>query len=177
MSLDVRRRSVRILRKICGVQTILPRSCILSDNILKEGDLAFASGGFSDVWKGYHNGNTVCIKAFRVYTADKLTKIKKRLFKEIVIWRRLSHPNVLPVLGISPELSPLCIISEWMSDGNILEFTWAHPKVNRLRLLAEAANGLQYLHSANIVHSALKPTNIVIDSNFHARLTDYYRPP
>ncbi|KAF9781279.1 kinase-like domain-containing protein [Thelephora terrestris] len=173
MSLDLRRRSVRILRRVCGMQTILPRSCILSDNIAREGDIAFASGGFADVWKGRHNGNPVCIKAFRAYAPDNLTKIKKRLFQEIVIWRRLSHPNVLPVLGISPKLFPLCIVSEWMVDGNILQFTTQRPEVNRLRLLAEAASGLQYLHSMDIVHSDLKPTNIVIDSNFHARLIDY----
>ena len=77
MSLDLRRRSVRILRRLCGSQNILPRSCILSENILKEGDIAFASGGFADVWKGRHNGNLVCIKAFRAYTAENLSKIKQ----------------------------------------------------------------------------------------------------
>ncbi|KAF9781357.1 kinase-like domain-containing protein [Thelephora terrestris] len=164
MPLDLRRRSVRTLRRVCGLQTTLPRSCILSENVSKEGDFAFASGGLADTWKGNHDGNPVCIKAFQ---------IRKRLFQEVVVWRRLSHPNVLPVLGISPELFPLCIVSEWLIDGDILDFVSAHPKVNRLRLLTEAANGLQYLHSANIVHSDLKPTNILIDSNCHARLTDY----
>ena len=77
MSIDLRRRSVRILRRVCGSQTILPRSCILSENISKEGDIAFASGGFTDVWKGRHNGNRVCIKAFRAYTAENLSKIKQ----------------------------------------------------------------------------------------------------
>ena len=77
MALDLRRRSVRILRRVCGLQTILPRSCILSENISKEGDIAFASGGFADVWKGRHNGNSVCIKAFRAYTAENLSKIKQ----------------------------------------------------------------------------------------------------
>ena len=59
----------------------------------------------------------------------------QRLFQDIAIWRRLSHPNVLPVLGICPKLFPLCIISEWMINGNILDFTSAHPEVNRLRLV------------------------------------------
>ena len=125
VSLDLRRRSVRILRRLCGAQSILPRSCTLSDNISRDGDIPFASGGFADVWKGRHNGNVVCVKAFRAYTAENLAKIKQvsnqrsyvylrcpdnswqRLFSEIVVWRRLSHPNVLPVLGISPQLFPL----------------------------------------------------------------------
>ena len=76
MPLDLRRKSVRILRKVCGSQGILPRSCILSENISKEGDIAFASGGFTDVWKGRHDGNRVCIRAFRAYTIENLFKIK-----------------------------------------------------------------------------------------------------
>jgi hypothetical protein len=77
MDLDIRRKSVRILRRVCGSQTILPRSCIFSDNISKEGDIPFASGGFTDVWKGRQNHNRVCIKAFRAYTAEDLSKIKQ----------------------------------------------------------------------------------------------------
>ena len=60
---------------------------------------------------------------------------RQRLFPEIVIWGRLSHPNVLPVLGISPNLSPLCVITEWMIDGNIMDFMSKHPEANRLRLV------------------------------------------
>ena len=77
MDLDLRRKSVRILQRVCGSQTILPRSCILSDNISKEGDIAFASGGFADVWKGRHNGNRVCIKTFRPCTTVNLSRIKQ----------------------------------------------------------------------------------------------------
>ena len=59
----------------------------------------------------------------------------QRLFQEIIIWRRLSHPNVLAVMGVSPKLFPLCVITEWMVDGNITDFTAKHPEVNRLRLV------------------------------------------
>ena len=59
----------------------------------------------------------------------------QRLFQETVVWKRLSHPNVLPVLGVSPKLFPLCVITEWMIDGNILDFASTYPKANRLRLV------------------------------------------
>ena len=77
MPLDLRRKSVRILRKVCRSQGILPRSCIISENILKEGNIAFASGEFTYVWKGRYNGNRVCIKAFRAYPAEDLSRIKQ----------------------------------------------------------------------------------------------------
>ena len=77
MDLDIRRKSVHILRRVCGSQTILPLSCVISGNISKEGEIAFASGSFTDVWKGRHNDNPVCIKAFRTYTTKNLSKIKQ----------------------------------------------------------------------------------------------------
>ena len=77
MDLDLRRKSVRILRRVCGSRVILPRSCILSGSVSKEGDIAVASGGLADVWKGRHNENHVCIKAFRAYTAENLSKVKQ----------------------------------------------------------------------------------------------------
>ena len=77
MDLETRRKSVHILRRICGSQTILPRSCMLSYSILKESDIPFASGGFVDVWRGRHSDNLVCIKASRVYRPENLSKIKQ----------------------------------------------------------------------------------------------------
>jgi hypothetical protein len=77
MEIDLRRKSIRILRKVCGAQTILPRSCILSENISKEGDIAFAFRRVRRCLEGRHNGNRVCIKAFRAYTAENLSKIKQ----------------------------------------------------------------------------------------------------
>ena len=59
----------------------------------------------------------------------------QRLFQDIVIWKRLSHPNVLPVLGFSPKPFQLCIVSEWIVGGNVVDFTSKHPEVNRLRLV------------------------------------------
>jgi len=82
----------------------------------------------------------ICQKSSR-YAISDLTcncpfeKLLQRLFQEIVIWRRLSHPNVLPVLGVSQNPFPLCVITEWMVDGNIVDFTAKYPEVNRLRLV------------------------------------------
>lgn len=78
VSLDLRRRCVRILRRVCASQYILPSSCTLLYNISKEGDAPFhPSRGFANVWKGRHNGNFVRIKAFRMYAAEDLSRVKK----------------------------------------------------------------------------------------------------
>ena len=77
MPLDLRRRCVRILRRVCSLQNILPRSCIISDSTSKEGDIAFASRKFADVWRGRRNENPVCIMFFRGFTTKNLEKIRQ----------------------------------------------------------------------------------------------------
>ena len=84
MEINLRILSVRILRRVCGSQIILPRSCILSD-ISKEDDLAVASGGLADVWIGCHNGNRVCVKTFRVCTAENLSRVKQVRSKRLYV--------------------------------------------------------------------------------------------
>jgi hypothetical protein len=77
VELDLRRKSVHILRRVCSSEKILPRSCILSDNIVKEGSTALAFRWPADVWNGHHNGKLLCIKAFHACTAENLPKIKQ----------------------------------------------------------------------------------------------------
>ena len=75
MSPDLRRRIVRILQRVCYSQTVLPRSCILSD--ISEGDIAFASGSFAGVWKGRYNGNPIRVKAFCADTQENIPRVKQ----------------------------------------------------------------------------------------------------
>jgi hypothetical protein len=77
LPVGLQRKSIHILRTVCGLQIILPHSCILSDDTSKEGDIAFASGRFADSWKGRHNGKPVRLKAFRVYMAENPSKLKQ----------------------------------------------------------------------------------------------------
>ena len=49
--------------------------------------------------------------------------------------KRNPHPNVLSVIEVSETSSPLCIMSPWMPDGNIIQYTTANPGANRLMLV------------------------------------------
>jgi len=59
-------------------------------------------------------------------------QIYRRVIEEI---KRNPHPNVLPIIGVSEALFPLCIMSPWMPDGNITQYTEMNPGVNRLALV------------------------------------------
>ena len=49
------------------------------------------------------------------------------------MWKHLSHPNIVPLLGITPV--PLQLISEWMPGGDLMEHIKSNPGANRLGLV------------------------------------------
>ncbi|KAF9779192.1 kinase-like domain-containing protein [Thelephora terrestris] len=93
--------------------------------------------------------------------------------REVVAWRHLRHPNILPLLGVDLKGQRLAMVSEWMDQGNINEYVKTHKEVNRLQLLNDAATGLEYMHNLNMVHGDLKGANILINQSHRACLADF----
>lgn len=161
---------------ICSAIGRLPTSSVLSSGLQKPEDIAVASGGFSDIWRGDLNAVQVAMKAFRLH-ARGLEGAKKILWTRIPIWRRLHHPNVLPLRGVNTTYFQLALVYDWGEYGNITQYVASNSSASRPSLLFDVANGLEYLHDLGIPHGNLKGTNVVIDSNGHARLTEYGLAP
>ncbi|KZO92516.1 kinase-like protein, partial [Calocera viscosa TUFC12733] len=93
--------------------------------------------------------------------------------REAFIWHRLDHVNIVPFLGIAdyakicPGGSPrLCLVSPWISDGNIMDYLKTNPAVSPFPLLVDILDGIAYLHShpsGPIIHGDLKANNILLD--------------
>ncbi|KAJ6486687.1 kinase-like domain-containing protein, partial [Mycena sanguinolenta] len=100
--------------------------------------------------------------------------------KEALVWQDLRHPFILPLLGIDRvTFAPsFWMVSPWMKYGTVLKYLRDHGQGDVNRLLLEIAQGLDYLHSMNVVHGDLRGTNILIsdDGNasvFNACLSDF----
>ena len=157
----VSRRSSQLLYKICKARGILPASYIIQPEHTHVGEFGWR-GGFADVSKGEYRGRSVAIKHLRIGRKDEFDNIfkvgnyiqlmhrscspsTKQLCREVLIWKRLSHPNVLPLLGVSWSKDPqyFRIISEWMPNGSVMEHIRSNPQTNRLRLASPAVHFLR----------------------------------
>ncbi|KAJ7670881.1 hypothetical protein DFH06DRAFT_949289, partial [Mycena polygramma] len=93
---------------------------------LKKVGSQVAGGGFVDIWKGLVGGQPVAVKCMRGFLDVDVKASLKRFGREAVIWRQLSHPNLLPFFGLytcmfSPTIMP-CLISPRMDNGDLHQF-------------------------------------------------------
>ena len=51
----------------------------------------------------------------------------------VVVWKNLSHPNVVPLLGVTTD--PVQLISGWMPDIHLPGYITNHPDADRLSLV------------------------------------------
>jgi len=150
------------VRQLCGWTGFLPTSHIIPEALIRTAEDPVTSGSFGDVWEGICNDKRVAIKALRVYKRDDIQNVRKvshhiqyylspappvdcrhQVFcKEVVIWKRISHPNVVPFLGVSEAPTPLCMVSEWMPNGNVRDYVGKNPEASRLQLVCRLESAL-----------------------------------
>ncbi|KAJ7702085.1 hypothetical protein B0H14DRAFT_2263246, partial [Mycena olivaceomarginata] len=87
-------------------------------------------GAFADIWKTHFHNETVCVKVMRVFETSEVETLLKGFRKEAIIWRQLTHPNLLPFLGayfLGDTPPRLCLVSPWMENGHIYKYLRSNP--------------------------------------------------
>ncbi|KAG8896724.1 hypothetical protein FRB99_008689 [Tulasnella sp. 403] len=156
----------------------------------------FAQGTYADVYEGEWTPPDrdekikVAVKILRFNGMhvnmpggyeDVLKRIDKRLSREMFVWQRICHPRITPLLGFLRHASDFagsdkpCLVSPYKENGNLKTYLIKHPTTDRLKLLQQAAEGLNYLHTQvpKIAHLDVKPENILIDTEGNAELCDF----
>jgi serine/threonine protein kinase len=105
-----------------------------------------------------------------------MEKIEKTMRRELLVWLRLKHSTIVPLLGTAKVESPFpALISQWMSSGTL--YMYLEQVVvtisTKIELAIGIADGLNYLHSENVIHGDLHPANVLIDDSGNPRLTDF----
>ncbi|KAF5759468.1 putative protein kinase RLK-Pelle-WAK family [Helianthus annuus] len=114
-------------------------------------------GGYGIVYKGILTGHrVVAIKKSRVVDETQI----ELFINEVIILTKVNHRNVVKLLGCCLETEVPLLVYEY----------------NRLRVAAEAAGALSYLHSATstpVIHRDVKSANILLDDNYTTKMADF----
>ncbi|KAJ7609208.1 kinase-like domain-containing protein [Mycena polygramma] len=101
--------------------------------------------------------------------------LRQQFCKEAIVWQGLRHQFVLPLLGIDRKTfyPSFCMVSPWLKHGTVLTFLRHRGRGMVDSMLFQIAQGLEYLHSMNIVHGDLRGTNILVSDDGSACLSDF----
>ncbi|GLU17662.1 hypothetical protein SLE2022_340190 [Rubroshorea leprosula] len=134
------------------------------------------SGGFSNVYlanlSGSHQG------AVKVHVnCDRLNQVFKQ---ELDILRRISHGNIVKLLGYCDDKEEGAMVFEYVPSGNLQEKLHDSESVlpwsRRTVIAFQLAQAIEYLHekcTLQIVHGDIKASNILLDKHLNCKLCDF----
>lgn len=123
-------------------------------------------GSYSTVFKAHKNRGdyeVVAIKSIKI--ASLSTKSKDNLINEIKILRKIDHKNVVQMKKFTWDAKYIYLILEYCPGGNLAEFIKSKGKLSEFMVqhfAQQLVQGLEVLHFENVVHSDLKPANILL---------------
>jgi CHASE2 domain-containing sensor protein/predicted Ser/Thr protein kinase len=113
-------------------------------------------------------GRTVAIKTMALsqeFEPDELAGVKERFFREAETAGRLQHPNIVSIYDAGEEHDLAYIAMEFIKGHDLTKHTKPAtllPPGEVMRLVADAADALDYAHSNGIVHRDIKPANMML---------------
>jgi hypothetical protein len=155
-------------------------------------------GAFGRVFRGRWRGTDVAVKLLLVSggggggreggdvsSAERAAAEEFR--RECAVLAAMRHPNILLFMGACTQTRPMALITELASRGSlwdVLRSPWGAPGSPglgpplpvRLRIAADAARGMLYLHSMRpgpVLHRDLKSANVLVDAGGTGKLSDF----
>ncbi|EPS68638.1 hypothetical protein M569_06125 [Genlisea aurea] len=131
-----------------------------------------ARGAESVVYEAILDGETVAVKKPVISTSDDLDKFHK----ELNMLCKLNHPGILKLVAAHAKPPNYMFFFE-LYKGNLAhklhveECVLSVPQV--IKIAAQLAKALQYLHCLGIIHRDVKPANILLNDSFHSCLADF----
>lgn len=132
-------------------------------------------GQYGDVyealWKRYNL--TVAVK-----TLKEDTMALKDFLEEAAIMKEMKHPNLVQLLGVCTREPPFYIITEFMQNGNLLDFlrNCSRDEINALILMfmaTQVSAAMEYLEARNFIHRDLAARNCLVGENHTVKVADF----
>ncbi|KAL4272290.1 hypothetical protein GQ457_13G004060 [Hibiscus cannabinus] len=136
------------------------------------------NGSYGSVYQGtLSDGMTFAVKVFKLELQGAL----KSFDVECEVLRNTRHRNLVKIVSsCSNDLDFKALVLEFMPNGSLDKWLYSNHHsfdiLQRMNIMIDVASALEYLHHGNatpIVHCDLKPSNVLLDEDMVAHLSDF----
>ncbi|PHT37640.1 hypothetical protein CQW23_21213 [Capsicum baccatum] len=122
------------------------------------------------------NGNKLIVEVFNL----QLDAAFKSFDTECEVLRSLCHRNIVKVITRCSNLDFKALVLDYMPNGSLEKYLYSHNYFldikQRLSIMIDVACALEYLHhwcSLPVIHCDMKPSNVLLDEDMVAHLSDF----
>ncbi|KAM3161575.1 Protein kinase domain-containing protein [Lachancea thermotolerans] len=122
------------------------------------------------------DGDNVAVKAFKIVKFRNNTLVKEQVLKEVQMWSKLKHPNILPLIDwkLDEDYAMYCL-TEKISGGTLYDLvnSWGEASQSKIalsqrrKLTAELGTqiveALKFMHAKRIIHGDVKLENCLLE--------------
>lgn len=137
------------------------------------------AGTFGKVWlvKRNDTGDLYAMKLLDK-AKFKVQHMTSKAYSEKNILRTMDHPFMVRLHYAFQGPQYWCLVMDFCPNGDAHDYLVAHghPGLEPLtvaRLCGESLLGLEYMHLQGVIFRDLKPENVVLDPDLHAKITDF----
>ncbi|XP_048435754.1 probable leucine-rich repeat receptor-like protein kinase At1g35710 [Pyrus x bretschneideri] len=142
------------------------------------------AGGFGRVYKAeLQSGQVVAVKRLNMSDSNDIPAINLHSFQnEIRTLTSIRHRNIIRLYGFCSRRGCIFLLYEYLEKGSLGKALYGVEGVNelvwatRVKIVQGLAHALSYLHhdcSPPIVHRDITVNNVLLESDFEVRLSDF----
>ena len=139
-------------------------------------DRIIGRGGTGTVYRAINvkTGKPVAVKLFRANFFRNRLHVRD-LARCAKHFKKFRHPNIVQIYDFVSGKDGECLVLEFVDGPNLRWYIQNRPwdLRERLVIVAQICNGLQYLHEQGFAHHDFKPSNVLFTRKGVAKLCDY----
>jgi serine/threonine protein kinase len=151
----------------------------MSERYLRHEEIG--KGGVGTVYKGTHKllKRSIAIKEikeiFNIFGDLQKDEIIKKFESAVQSHARLIHSNIIQIIDIDVDQQYPFFVMEYAGGGSLRErlLQKSMSLEQKIKCFIDIAQSLQYAHSQKVLHTNLKPENVLFGHDERAKLVDF----